>query len=65
VPAQLEISNSIINAEHVLTVLPQTMLKQIVYVIMGKLMILIQILAQQDVHQIKYYIIANVYVMDM
>lgn len=64
-PAQLEISNSIINAEHVLTVLPQTMLKQIVYVIMGKLMILIQILAQQDVHQIKYYIIANVYVMDM
>lgn len=64
-PVQLEISNSMVNAEHAPTVLPQTMLKQIVYVTMGKLMILIQILAQQDVHQIKYYIMADVYVMDM
>lgn len=64
-PVQLEISNLIINVEHALTVLRQTLLKQIVSVTMDKLMILIQIVAQLDVPQIKYYIMADVYVMDM
>ncbi len=43
----------------------QIMLKQIVSATMDKLMILIQIVAQLDVPQIKYYIMVNVYVTDM
>jgi hypothetical protein len=65
VPVQLEVLNSIINVGNAPMVPLQIMLKQIVSAIMDKLMILIQIVAQLDVPQIKYYIMENVYVMDM
>lgn len=64
-PVQLEVLNSIINVENALMVPLQIMLKQIVSATMDKLMILIQIVAQLDVPQIKYYIMVNVYVTDM
>jgi len=65
VPVQLEVLNSIINVENALMVPLQIMLNQIVSATMDKLMILIQIVAQLDVLQIKYYIMVNVYVTDM
>lgn len=64
-PVQLEVLNSIINVENALMVPLQIMLNQIVSATMDKLMILIQIVAQLDVLQIKYYIMVNVYVTDM